>query len=304
MAREIVVTGANGWIGGYAGAELARRGWQMIGVSRTPDEAQVRRPEWTWIGVDGDAMEQAVARAGIVLNLAGRHVLEQPWTPEYVQEMRDSRIGITRRVVAGLRRSSVPQRVLASASGFPVYGDVGDRPIREDQPVSRDLVSGAMDADWEREAALGDEGQIRVALLRLGLVLGHDGGAFPVLRQPFDNGAGVVLGTGRQWMPWVHVEDVARLLADIVEDDGYRGPVNLVGPQPARHAEFAQALADATGMGECTGVPVEQVQAMLGGAAELLLASQRMTPDVALRRGFRFAHIDVASTVKDLVART
>lgn len=120
---------------------------------------------------------------------------------------------------------------------------------------------------------------------------------------PFDNAAGVLLGTGWQWMPWVHVDDVARLLADIVEDDGYRGSVKLVGPQPARHAEFAQALADATGTGECTSVPVEQVQAMLGGAAELLLASQRMTAGVALSRGFRFTYSDIASTVKDLVAR-
>ena len=113
-----------------------------------------------------------------------------------------------------------------------------------------------------------------------------------------------MLGTGRQWMPWVHIEDVARLLADIVEDDGYRGPVNVVGPQPARHAEFAQALADAPGTGACTSVPVEQVQAMLGGAAELLLASQRMSAESAVRPGVPLPHPDIASTVKDLVAKT
>lgn len=124
-----------------------------------------------------------------------------------------------------------------------------------------------------------------------------------MLRQSFDNGADVVLGTGRQWMPWVHVEDVARLIADLIENDGYRGPVNLVGPQPARHSEFAAALAAALGAGECASVPVEQVEAMLGGAAELLVTSQRMTPDSTLRCEFRFAHTDIAATVKDLVAR-
>lgn len=302
MTRQIVVTGANGFIGSYAGREMARRGWQVIGVSRTPDTARERRPEWAWIGIEGDALEQAVAQAGVVLNLAGRHVLEQPWTPQYLQEMRDSRIGTTRRVVAALRESSAPRRVLASASGYPVYGDRGDQLVAEDQPTSRELVSGAMDADWEQAAGAGDDEEIRVVLLRLGLVLGHDGGAFPVLRRPFDDGAAVVLGTGRQWMPWVHVDDVARLLADIVEDDGYRGPVNLVGPQPARHAEFAQALAEATGAGECASVPAEQVQSMLGGAAELLLTSQRLSAGVALNRGFRFRYNDVAATVKELTA--
>lgn len=301
MEREIVITGANGWVGGYAGIELARRGWRVTGVSRTPDEARERRPEWCWVGVDGDALERAVERTGAVLNLAGRHVLEQRWDHEYVQEMRDSRLAITRRVVAALRRSSASQRVLASASGYPIYGDVGEDPVSEDRPVSRDLVSGAMDDDWEREANAADDGTTRVALLRLGLVLGHDGGAFPVLREPFHAGTGVVLGSGQQWMPWVHVDDAARLIADIVDDDDYQGPVNVVAPQPARHAEFAAALAAALGATGCSKVPAEQVEAMLGGAAELLLTSQRMTPTSALRQGFLFDHADVASAVKNLV---
>lgn len=301
MNREIVITGANGWIGSYAGCELGRRGWRVTGVSRTPDEARERRPEWSWVGLEGDALERAVQRAGAVLNLAGRHVLEQKWTPEYLQEMRDSRLRTTRRVVTALRRSSASRRVLASASGYPVYGNAGEEPVAEDRPVSRELVSGAMDDDWERAANAADDGGIRVALLRLGLVLGHDGGAFPVLREPFDAGTSVVLGSGQQWMPWVHVDDVARLVADVIDDDDYHGPVNLVAPQPARHADFVAALASALGATGCTRVPAEQVETMLGGAAELLLASQRMTPTSALRRGFLFEHADVTSAVKDLV---
>jgi hypothetical protein len=301
MDRQIVITGGNGWIGGYAGSELSRRGWRVTGVSRSPAQARDRRPEWSWVGVEGEELESAVEQVGAVLNLAGRHVLEQPWSPEYVQEMRESRLRTTRRVVAALRRSSASERVLANASGYPIYGDVGEDPVTEDRPTSRDLVAGAMDDDWEHEAQAASDGTTRVALLRLGLVLGHDGGAFPVLREPFRSGTGVTLGSGRQWMPWVHVEDVARLVADIVEGD-YRGPVNVVAPQPARHADFAATLGGALGISECPNVPAEQVETMLGGAAELLLASQRMTPERALRHGFRFEYDDITSAIKDLVS--
>jgi uncharacterized protein (TIGR01777 family) len=303
MAREIVVTGANGWIGGYVGRALEDRGWSVTGVSRTPVEARARRPEWSWIGA-GPELEDAVMRAGAVLNLAGRHAFEQPWTPEYVELMRSSRVELTRRIVLALGASSGPDRLLVSASGYPVYGDAGERVLAEDAPVRRDLVLGAVDADWE-EAAAGIEGSgVRVALLRLGLTLGADGGAFPVLRGPFDSGAGVILGSGRQWVPWIHVDDAVRLISGVVVDAGYRGPVNVVAPEPARHTELAAAMGQALGVPAETVLGDEQVTELLGGAGELLLRSQRMVPAKALAAGFAFHHPSIDGAVKDLVARS
>ena len=300
MEREIVITGANGWVGGYAGIELARRGWRVTGVSRTPEEARERRPEWSWVGVDGDALERAVERTGAVLNLAGRHVLEQRWDHEYVQEMRDSRLAITRRVVAALRRSSASQRVLASASGYPIYGDVGEDPVSEDRPVFRELVSGAMDDDWEREANAADDGTTRVALLGSSRPRPRRG------RLPRAARA-VPCRDGRRARQRPAMDAMGPRRRRGAPDrrhrrrDDYQGPVNLVAPQPARHAEFAAALAAALGATGCSRVPAEQVEAMLGGAAELLLTSQRMTPTSALRHGFLFDHADVASAVKNLL---
>lgn len=303
MDREIVVTGANGWIGGYVGRELAGRGWSVTGVSRNPEAARERRPGWSWIGT-GPELDRAIVRAGTVLNLAGRHAFEQPWTPEYVEILRSSRLEITRRVVAALGESPVAKRLLVSASGYPVYGDAGEHPLTEDAAVSRELVLGAVDADWEEAAAPAGRTGARLAVLRIGLVLGADGGAFPVLRGPFDGGAGVVLGTGEQWVPWIHVEDATRLIADVVADPVYRGPVNVVAPQPARHAELAAALAGALGVPCETAVPAEQVRAMLGGASELVLAGQRMVPARALAAGFTFRHPEVGGAVKDIVTRS
>ena len=300
MRGEIVVTGANGWIGGYTGAALQRRGWTVTGVSRTPEVARERRPEWSWIGT-GPELEEAVSRAGAVLNLAGRHPFEQRWTPEYVELMRSSRVDLTRRIVAALGESSTADRLLVSGSGYPVYGDAGDRLLTEDSPISQGRVLDAVDAEWEEAAAPARDSGCRLAILRIGLTLGADGGAFPVLRQPFDAGSGVVLGTGRQWVPWIHIEDTVRLITEIVENPAFAGPVNVVAPEPARHEELAAALAEALGVPCDTVVPEEQVTAMLGGAADLLLGSQRMVPARATAEGFSFVHPVVTGAVKALV---
>jgi uncharacterized protein len=301
MAREIVVTGANGWIGGYVGELLDRRGWSVTGVSRTPEQARERRPQWTWIGT-GPELEDAVSRAGAVLNLAGRHPFEQRWTPEFVEIMLRSRVDTTRRIVAALAASSAPDRILVSGSGYPVYGDTGEELLTEDAPVERAEVIDVVDAEWEDAAVPAAAAGCRLVILRTGLTLGVDGGAFPVLRQPFDAGAGVVLGTGRQWVPWIHLDDAVRLIAATVEDPAWSGPVNVVAPEPARHAELAEALAQALGVPCETVVPPDQVTAMLGGAADLLLKSQRMVPAKAQAVGFSFDHPHIAAAVKSLIS--
>jgi uncharacterized protein len=294
---EIVVTGATGWIGRAASTCLTERGWTVTGVSRDPDAAQRGVPGQTWVGL-GEELDEAVARSGVVLNLAGRNVLEQPWTREFVELMRTSRLEITERVVDALARAGRPT-VLVSASGFPVCGDTGEREVDEGHPASRELVVGAIDAEWE-DVAERAKASGRVALARIGIVLGADGGAFPVLRQPFDAGTGVVLGSGRQWLPWIHHDDCVRLLVEMVENQAYSGVVNLVAPGAARHEEFTAALAAALGVPCETRVPDDQVRASLGGAAELLLPSFRMRPAVALGAGFGYRYPTITAAVDGL----
>jgi uncharacterized protein (TIGR01777 family) len=302
MSNQVVVTGANGWIGGHACRVLRRLGWDVIGVSRTPAAALAEHPQWRWIGVDDDELEQAVIEAGRVLNLAGRNAFEQPWTTDFVDAMRSSRIGITTRIVEALARTRNVDPSLVSASGYPVCGDGGERELDDSVPASHELVLGDIDAEWEAVAARAAGGPARVAIMRIGLVLGADGGGFPVLRQPFDAGHGVVLGSGRQWLPWIHLVDVVGLLVEALTDSGYRGVVNAVAPQPARHAELAQAMGEALGVPWQTRVSVDQVVQALGGASELVLHSHRLVPSKALARGFHFAHPDITGAVEYIVA--
>lgn len=142
---------------------------------------------------------------------------------------------------------------------------------------------------------------MRVALARLGLVFGADGGAFPVLKQPFDDGMGVILGTGGQWIPWVHIDDVVAMLGAMLADARWAGPVNVAAPNPVRHAEFAQALARATGRPCEVTVPPLQVEESMGGAAELVLMSSRLTPRRAASLDFEFRYPEIDGALQSFV---
>ncbi len=301
MSNHVVVTGANGWIGGHVCRVLHRLGWEVVGVSRTPGSAREEHPQWRWIGV-GDELEDAVTDAGRVLNLAGRNAFEQRWTEEFVDAMRSSRIDTTARIVDALARTRTVEPVLVSASGYPVCGDGGEQELDDDLPASRELVLGDVDAEWEAVATRAAGGPARVAIMRIGLVLGADGGGFPVLRQPFDAGHGVVLGSGRQWLPWIHLVDMVGLLVEALTDPVYRGVINAVAPLPARHEELARAIGEALGVPWQTRVPPDLVVETLGGASELLLHSHRLVPTKALEIGFDFAHPDITGAVENIVA--
>lgn len=298
--QDVVVTGANGWIGGRVGSLLQERGLRVIGVSRHPELARARHPEWRWIGT-GPELEEAVERAGVVVNLAGRNPVERPWTPEFVTEMRVSRIRTTERIVAALRRSPMPERILVSGSGALGYGNTGQDSVTEDDAIRRELVLGDMVVDWEAAASPVEEAGVRLVVARIGVVLGAEAGAFPMLRAPFDNGAGLVFGTGRQWVPWVHIADAAQLIVDAVLDVVYRGPLNVVAPNPARHAEIVAAIGEVLGVPRTNVVPAEQVARMLGPAAEMVLASQRLVPRRAAAAGFVFRHPDLAGAIKQIL---
>lgn len=300
--ERVVVTGAAGWIGDRVAAALGNRGAAVVGVSRDPDAARARRPEREWVGT-GDELDDAVTDAGAVVNLAGRNVFEQRWTAEYVEAMRDSRVDITRRVVRALARSGRPG-VLVSASGFTVCGDRGDTELPDDVPACRDLVLGDVYADWE-EAARDAPAAVRVVVARIGVVLGPGHGALDFFRRPFAEGRGAVLGSGDQWVPWVHVDDVVGLLVTSLADDRFRGVVHAVAPHPVRHRELAETLAASVSRDIAVTATEtdEAVRARLGPAAEMIVTSQRMVPRRALDLGYPFLHPTLSRAVDDIVGR-
>jgi uncharacterized protein (TIGR01777 family) len=297
MSRNVVITGANGWIGGYVGRKLLGRGYTITGLSRDPESARAKQPDFEWVGVDSDRFDRAVMQSGLVINCAGAHPFERPWDDEYKQIVEDSRADTTARVSAALGYSTAGEKVLVNASGTWFYGECGDDTVTEDRPATNATYLTRMHQRWESAAFDARSSGTRVAVIRIGLGLGLDGGALPFLSEPFKNGQGAYLG-GSQWIPWIHVDDLSELFIAALENPAYDGPINGSAPNPARYSEMAEAIAAATGTA-CEGrVPAEQVRAMFGEASEIILTSCRAVPRKAEAAGFPFRYTDVRSAMR------
>ncbi len=193
-------------------------------------------------------------------------------------------------------------RALVGASAIGIYGDRGDAELDESAPPGDDFLAQVCSA-WEAATRAGAELGIRSAIVRIGIVLGQGGGALGRMVPLFRLGLGGRLGSGRQWMSWIHVDDLVALLARALDDAAMSGVVNGVAPRPVTNAEFTRTLAAALGRPAILPAPAFALRLALGEMAMLLLASQRVVPRTAVARGFRFAHSDLGTALGDVVHR-
>jgi uncharacterized protein (TIGR01777 family) len=227
--------------------------------------------------------------ADAVVNLAGESIGAGRWTGERKRTLRESRMLATRSLAAACLDVSRPPSVLLSASGQNYYGDRGDQELSEASGPGSDFLA-RLCVDWE-SWALDAAAATRVVLLRTALVLARDEGALPRMVQPFKLFAGGPLGTGRQFVSWIHLDDWVRIVVLALEDGRFAGPVNVGSPNPVPNAEFARAIGKALGRPSWVRTPAAALRAALGEMAEvLLLSSQRMMPVRAMELGYRFLH--------------
>jgi uncharacterized protein (TIGR01777 family) len=292
-----LVTGATGFVGG----ELLRRLEKPRILSRTPERARERTglEAFPWDAEAGPPPAAALEGLDAVFHLAGDPVAEGRWTAAKRARIRDSRILGTRHLVAGLAAAEAKPSVLVAASAVGWYGDRGDEVLAEGAPPGSDFLAEVC-GGWEREAAAAEARGIRVVSLRIGLVLGK-GGALPRMLLPFRLGAGGTLGRGRQWMPWIHVEDLVGLLLFAAATPGLRGPVNAVGPVPATNRDFTKALGRVLGRPTILPVPRFALRIALGGFSDVLFASQRVEPRAALAAGYAFRHREVEGALRAIL---
>ncbi len=283
---RIVLTGGTGFIGAALTAALRARGDEVVVVSR--------RGPVTWDGV-----EDAVARADAVVHLAGEPIADARWTPERLERIRSSRVDTTRRLAAALALR--PQaKVFVSGSAVGIYGMRLDDVLCDESTPAGDDVIARIGVDWEAAAAPAREAGVRVTHPRIGIVLGH-GGALAKMRKPFELFAGGPIGTGRQWLSWIHVSDVVRALVFAIDRDALTGPFNCVAPAPATMNDFARCLGKALGRPSFFRVPAIALRAALGdGVAELLLTGQRVVPRKLLEAGFQFEFPGLDEALRDL----
>jgi len=297
---KITVTGATGFIGKRLVERLLEQGHavHLVGrTARTPLPANVQFSLWN--AEAGEPPEECIAEAEAVIHLAGEPV-SQRWTPEVKRRIRSSRVDGTRHLVQALARRKAPLPVLVSASAIGYYGSRGDEILTEESPPGSGFLA-ELGVAWEREALQATQLGTRVVLPRIGIVLGR-GGALAVMLPPFRAGLGGRIGDGRQWMSWIHLDDLINLIVFALERPALQGPLNATAPNPVRNAEFTETLARVLRRPAIFPVPLFGLRVLFGEMSEVMLASQRVLPKVAEAAGFKFSFPDLGPALKHVLA--
>jgi uncharacterized protein len=249
-----------------------------------------------WDPTTGELGGAAVGADGVV-NLAGASIADGRWTDERKKLLRSSRVDGTNALVGALAKMAARPRVLVSASAIGIYGDRGEEVLTEESQAGNDFLSGIA-RDWEAEAEKAETLGIRVVRIRIGVVLAKNGGALPVMARPFRFGVGGRIGSGRQWMSWVSLEDVVGVIRLALENGAVRGAVNVVSPEPVRNSELTAALAGALHRPALFPAPAFALRLALGEMADaLLLASQRVVPAQLQKLGYEFQDTNLVATL-------
>ncbi|MDQ3150399.1 MAG: TIGR01777 family oxidoreductase [Actinomycetota bacterium] len=294
---RVVIAGSSGLVGTALVPLLRQGGHDVIRLVRrrptAPDERGWDPPSGR---LDDDALEGADA----VVNLCGVGIGDKRWSGEYKQQLRDSRVVPTEVLATAVAERGVP--VLLNASGANYYGDTGDRTVDENDPPGDGFLSEVC-RDWEAATAAAQDGGARVVIARNGVVISPSGGLMGRLRPIFALGLGGRLGSGRQYMPWISLEDVVGVIRFALEQESIRGPVNAVGPVAATNAEFTRALGDALHRPAVLVVPELALKAARGTelAEELVLTGPRVHPTVLEKHGYPFAHPTIGAALRAAV---
>jgi uncharacterized protein len=302
---KVVIAGGTGFLGNPLAWAWAEESHDVRVLTRSlpPGQAQhesgTGKPGITRVGWQPDGQAGTVASeldgAAAVVNLAGESIAGGRWTAARKQALRDSRILATRTLVQALAETPNPPSTFISGSGIGYYGDRGNEPLTESSSPGDDFLAHLC-VEWEAEARRAETPAIRVITIRTGLVLEKSGGVLPQMMRPFRFFAGGPIGSGRQYMPWVHRLDWIEMVRWMVDTPGVKGPVNISAPHPVTNADFARALGRALRRPALLPAPGFAVKIVLGEMADAALASQRALPGVPLAHGyhFRYPEIDIA----------
>lgn len=302
---KIVIAGGSGFLGSALTQTLAAKGHAVTILTRQHPPRPSAQPRvasvsWTPNGSTGP-WASTIHGADAVINLAGESIAAKRWSAAQKQKLRDSRLLSTRSLTTAVREAARPPAAFVSGSAVGYYGDRGDETLTETSPPGTDFLAG-LATEWE--AAATDVAHVtRVALIRTGIVLDRHGGALPKMLPPFQMFVGGPLGSGRQYMPWIHKEDWVRLVAWTMTHEGARGPLNATSPAPVTNAEFSQALGRALKRPSLLPAPAFALRIALGEMADaLLLSSQRALPVRATDLGFSFRYTNIDDALANVLA--
>lgn len=294
---RILITGGTGFVGRALCARLSERGHQLLVLSRQGIRANELLPEGSAVVscVDEIPNDQLI---DAVINLAGEGIADRRWSENRKQELMESRVSLTEALADLIKRLETKPGLLISGSAVGFYGDAGDAELDENSSaVRKDFTYLLCDA-WEKAARQIGHQSVRVCLLRIGVVLEQDGGMLKRLLAQYKLGLGAQLGDGRQWMSWIHRDDLIALILRLLDTPGVEGVYNAVAPAPVTHARFHRALAAACRRPALLRLPAAPLRLLLGEMSALLLGGQRVYPRRLMREGFEFRYPDIDQALK------
>ena len=297
--QTILVTGATGFIGSRLVAGLTDAGHQVIALVRNPAKAEILHPPIALI----TSLDQLPADAKIdaIVNLAGEPIGNGLWTEAKRRRILDSRTGMTNDVVRLIARLERRPAVLVNGSAIGWYGLWQDQPLTESAKAHACFSHELCDA-WEKAASRAAEHGVRTVYLRIGLVVGTEGGLLTRMLTPFEYGLGGPMGSGQQWMSWIERDDLIRLIVHAIAKPDISGPINATAPIPVRNMKFTEELGRRLGRPAVFRVPAALLHHVAGDFAdELLLGGQRVIPNKALSSGFVFRHETLRSALEAIL---
>lgn len=297
MDKSVLITGGTGFIGVALCRELLAKRYKLTVLSRQP-AAKVRSLCGPVEVIN--SLESLRAHAGYdaVINLAGEGIADKRWTPKRLQALLDSRIGFTKTLTRTIESWSKNPEVMVSGSAVGFYGDQGKARVTEDTPPHGEFTH-RMCRDWEQAALKLEPLGVRVCLSRTGIVAGAGGGFLKRMVLPFKLGLGGRMGTGRQYMPWIHRDDVVSALIWMLETPEASGAYNVVSPNPVTNNEFTRCLADTLKRPAIFPVPASVLNIALGEMSRLLLTGQQAVPERLTNAGFTFRYPTLAKALED-----
>ena len=303
---KIIITGATGFVGSRLVQKLNAENHQIIVLTRDLVKAQRVFPSLTFPNLEfvtytpkeSGAWQEAISGCDAVINLAGEPIAER-WTAQQKQEIMESRQLGTRKIVEAIAKAAVKPKVLVSGSAIGYYGTSETAVFEETSPSGSDFLAQVCQ-NWEAEAVKVTEFGVRLAILRVGIVLG-DGGALAKMIGPFQLFAGGPIGTGRQWFSWIHRDDLVNLIFEAVTNDQMSGVYNATAPNPVKMKQFCENLGEVMNRPSWLPVPEFALELLLGDGAMVVLEGQQVLPKKAQALGFQFQYPDLKPALREII---
>ena len=295
---KIIITGASGFVGSRLTDTLLAQGHSITGIGRSKSHPWTSFDNFNWICADttrSGPWQKAIPEADVIINLTGKNIFGY-WTRRCKAQIYDSRILTTRYIVDALPKNN--QILLLNTSAIGYYGDRGEAQLTEDRGPGNDFLA-LVCMDWEKEAIKAEATGSRVIRMRFGVVLGKNGGALDKMLPAFKLFAGGPIGTGRQWFPWIHIDDLVAAILFLMNTPDLSGPFNFCAPEPVRQKDFAKTLGRLLNRPSIMPAPKFMMNLLLGEMSHALMSSQKSVPQALSRAGLEFKFPGLAAALKD-----